>query len=76
TSSGEFHFDLEIERTARANLKAVRQAKQAARLATLDQPSQEEKEDTSSPYILEEEHIEMAEANPPPPPPPRRTLGD
>ncbi|MCI53230.1 hypothetical protein A2U01_0074476, partial [Trifolium medium] len=75
TSSVEFYFDSEIERTARANLKAVRQAKQSARLATLDQPSQEEEEDTSSSYILEEEHIEMAE-NPPLPPPPRRTLGD
>ncbi|MCI79382.1 hypothetical protein A2U01_0100653, partial [Trifolium medium] len=64
----------EIERTARANLKAVRQAKQAVRLATLDQPSQEEEDDTSSPYIMEGEHIEMAESNPPPPP--MRTLGD
>ncbi|MCI84706.1 hypothetical protein A2U01_0105984, partial [Trifolium medium] len=62
------------ERTARANLKAVRQAKQTARLATLDQPSQEEEEDIYSPYILEEEHIEMTEANSPPPP--MRTLGD
>ncbi|MCI61641.1 hypothetical protein A2U01_0082898, partial [Trifolium medium] len=60
--------------TARANRKAVRQAKQAARLATLKQLPQEEEEDTSSPYISEEEHIEMEEANPPPPP--RRTLGD
>ncbi|MCI78560.1 hypothetical protein A2U01_0099830, partial [Trifolium medium] len=50
--------------------------KQAARLATLEQPSQEEEEDTFSPYTLEEEHIEMVEANSPPPPPPRRTLGD
>ncbi|MCI56153.1 hypothetical protein A2U01_0077404, partial [Trifolium medium] len=33
-SSGELLFDPEIERTARANRKAVRQAKQAARLAT------------------------------------------
>ncbi|MCI84140.1 hypothetical protein A2U01_0105416, partial [Trifolium medium] len=33
TSSGELHFDPDIERTARANCKAVRQAKQAARLA-------------------------------------------
>ncbi|MCI66202.1 hypothetical protein A2U01_0087460, partial [Trifolium medium] len=65
TSSGELQFDPEIEKTARANRKAVRQAKQEARLATFEQPSQEE----------EEEHIEMAEANPPPPPPPRRTLG-
>ncbi|MCI82674.1 hypothetical protein A2U01_0103948, partial [Trifolium medium] len=48
TSSGEFYFDPEIERTARANLKAVRQTKKAARLATLDQPSQEEEDDTSS----------------------------
>ncbi|MCI50815.1 hypothetical protein A2U01_0072059, partial [Trifolium medium] len=76
-SSEELQFDLEIEKTARANRKAVKQAKQAARLATLEQSSQEE-EDTSSPYISEEELIEMAEANPspPPPPPPRRTLGD
>ncbi|MCI78893.1 hypothetical protein A2U01_0100164, partial [Trifolium medium] len=57
-----------------ANRKAMRQAKQAARLATLEQLPQEEEEDTSSPIILEEEHIEMAEANPPPPP--RRTLGE
>ncbi|MCI41220.1 hypothetical protein A2U01_0062453, partial [Trifolium medium] len=57
-SSGELLFDPEIERTARANRKAVRQAKQAARLATLEQPTQEEEDDTSSPYIFEEEHIE------------------
>ncbi|MCI54138.1 hypothetical protein A2U01_0075386, partial [Trifolium medium] len=73
TSFGELHFDPEIERIARANRKAVRQAKQADRLATLEQLPQEEEEDTPSPYIFEEEHIEMAEANPPPPPPPRRT---
>ncbi|MCI74932.1 hypothetical protein A2U01_0096198, partial [Trifolium medium] len=66
TSSGELQFNLEIERTAMANRKAVRQANQTARLATLEQPSQEEEEGTSSPYISEEEHIEMAEANPPP----------
>ncbi|MCI93137.1 hypothetical protein A2U01_0114435, partial [Trifolium medium] len=55
TSSGELQFDPKIEKTARANRKAVRQAKQVARLATLDQPSQEKEEDTSSPYISEEE---------------------
>ncbi|MCI72730.1 hypothetical protein A2U01_0093994, partial [Trifolium medium] len=39
-------------------------------------PSQEE--DTSSPYISEEDLIEMVEQHqdPPPSPPPRRTLGD
>ncbi|MCI32048.1 hypothetical protein A2U01_0053260, partial [Trifolium medium] len=58
-----------------ANRKAVRQARQAARLATLGQPSQEE--DTPSLYISEEEDlIEMAENVQNPPPPPRRTLGD
>ncbi|MCI29260.1 hypothetical protein A2U01_0050469, partial [Trifolium medium] len=76
TLSGELQFDPKIEKTARANRKVVRQAKQAARLATLEQPSQEGEEDTSSSYISEEEQIEMAEVNPPPPPPPRRTLGD
>ncbi|MCI62677.1 hypothetical protein A2U01_0083934, partial [Trifolium medium] len=55
TSSGELQFDPEIEKTARANHKEVRRAKQAARLATWEQPSQEEEEDTSSPYISEEE---------------------
>ncbi|MCI80092.1 hypothetical protein A2U01_0101363, partial [Trifolium medium] len=73
TSFGELQFDPEIEKTARANCKAVRQEKQAARLSNLDQPSQEEEEDTSSPYISKEEFEEMADnvQNPPPPPPPR-----
>ncbi|MCI45637.1 hypothetical protein A2U01_0066876, partial [Trifolium medium] len=66
TSSGELQFEPEIEKTARGKRKAVKRVKQAARLATLEQPSQEEEEETSSPYISEEEHIEMAEANPPP----------
>ncbi|MCI83294.1 hypothetical protein A2U01_0104569, partial [Trifolium medium] len=49
------------------NRKAVRLAKEAARLARLE-------EDTSE----EEDLIELAdqEQNSPPPPPPRRTLGD
>ncbi|MCI87237.1 hypothetical protein A2U01_0108519, partial [Trifolium medium] len=71
TSSGELQFDPEIEKTAKANRKVVRQAKQADKLATLEQPSQEEEEDTSSPYISEEEHIEMADNVQNPPPPPR-----
>ncbi|MCI76598.1 hypothetical protein A2U01_0097868, partial [Trifolium medium] len=66
-------YDPEIERTARANRKAVRLAKEPARLAELEQIISEE-EETSK----EEVQIEMAEnvQNPPPPPPPRRTLGD
>ncbi|MCI14706.1 putative athila retroelement ORF1 protein, partial [Trifolium medium] len=74
TSSEQLEFDPEIERTARANRKAVRLAKEAARLARLEQETLEEEEASS--YDSEEEHIEMAEANPPLPPPPRRTLGD
>ncbi|MCI91475.1 hypothetical protein A2U01_0112769, partial [Trifolium medium] len=41
-SSGSLQFDPEIEKTAKANRKAVRQARQATRLATLEQLSQEE----------------------------------
>ncbi|MCI36462.1 hypothetical protein A2U01_0057685, partial [Trifolium medium] len=71
TSSGSLQFDPEIERTARANRKAVRLARETARLAALEQLISEE--ETS-----EEELHEMADNvhNPPPPPPPRRTLGD
>ncbi|MCI15177.1 hypothetical protein A2U01_0036313, partial [Trifolium medium] len=72
--SGSLQFDPEIEKTAKANHKAAREARQAARLAILEQPPQEE--DTSSPYISEDEPIETAEQDPTPPPPPRRTLGD
>ncbi|MCI57888.1 hypothetical protein A2U01_0079139, partial [Trifolium medium] len=62
--------------TARANKKAVRLAKEAARLARLEQESIEEEDSSSDTFI--EDLIEMAEQhqNPPPPPPPRRTLGD
>ncbi|MCI42193.1 hypothetical protein A2U01_0063429, partial [Trifolium medium] len=74
TSSGPLRFDPEIERTARANRKAVRLAKEATRLEMLEQETLEEEE--ASYYDSEEEHIKMAEANPPPPPLPRRTLGD
>ncbi|MCI72030.1 hypothetical protein A2U01_0093293, partial [Trifolium medium] len=70
---GYLQFDPEIEKTARANRKVVRLAKEAARLARLEQVTSEE-EGTSE----EEEQVEMAEnvQNPPPPPPPRSTLGD
>ncbi|MCI68202.1 hypothetical protein A2U01_0089461, partial [Trifolium medium] len=73
-SSGPLRFDPEIERTARANRKAVKLAKEVVRLARLEQETLEE----ASSYDSKEEHIEMAKANPPPPPPPppRRTLGD
>ncbi|MCI34121.1 hypothetical protein A2U01_0055339, partial [Trifolium medium] len=68
--SGGLAYDPEIERTARANRKSVRLAKEAARLARLEQ-----EEENSSPYISEDESIDMGDqANPPPPP--RRTLGD
>ncbi|MCI91821.1 hypothetical protein A2U01_0113116, partial [Trifolium medium] len=50
TSSGSLAFDPEIERTARANRKAVKLAKEAARLARLEQ----EEEEASS-YDSEEE---------------------
>ncbi|MCI32144.1 hypothetical protein A2U01_0053356, partial [Trifolium medium] len=65
TSSGSLQFDPEIERTARANRKAVRLAKEAARLAELEQVISEE-----------EVQVEMEENVQNPPPPPRRTLGD
>ncbi|MCI37829.1 hypothetical protein A2U01_0059056, partial [Trifolium medium] len=64
TSFGSLQYDSEIERTARANRKAVRLAKEAARQAECEQIASEE-----------EVHIEMAEAHPQPPIPPRRTLG-
>ncbi|MCI17422.1 hypothetical protein A2U01_0038569, partial [Trifolium medium] len=72
TPSGSLQFNPEIERTARVNRKAVRLAKEAERLAALEQNISEEEE------ASEEEIEEMAEnvQNPPPPPPPRRTLGD
>ncbi|MCI70693.1 hypothetical protein A2U01_0091956 [Trifolium medium] len=38
-SSGNLQFDLEIEKTAKANRKAAREARQTARLAILEQPS-------------------------------------
>ncbi|MCI97314.1 hypothetical protein A2U01_0118615, partial [Trifolium medium] len=67
---GSLAFDPEIERTARANRKAVRLAKQAARLANIELQEAE----TSSNHS-EDEQLEMEEnvQNPPPPPPPRRT---
>ncbi|MCI43527.1 hypothetical protein A2U01_0064764, partial [Trifolium medium] len=69
-SSGALLFDPEIEKTAKANRK---KAKQATRLANLEQSTQVE-EDFSSPNFsvepMEEENVV------PPPPPPRRTLGD
>ncbi|GAU44809.1 hypothetical protein TSUD_292020 [Trifolium subterraneum] len=69
-------FDPEIERTARANRKVVRQAKEAERLSSLIESSIEGT-DTSE-QDIEEEHIVMADeqANLPVPPPLRRTLGD
>ncbi|GAU44556.1 hypothetical protein TSUD_400200 [Trifolium subterraneum] len=72
TSSSGFLFDPEIEKTARANRKAVRQAKEAARLlASVGQDYQEIQSNT------DQESIEMAgEENYIPVPPPRRTLGD
>ncbi|GAU41074.1 hypothetical protein TSUD_284440 [Trifolium subterraneum] len=72
TSSSEFLFDPEIEKTARGNRKAIRQAKEAARLlASVGQDYQEIQSNT------DQEPIEMAgEENYIPIPPPRRTLGD
>ncbi|MCI57994.1 hypothetical protein A2U01_0079247, partial [Trifolium medium] len=69
-SSESLQFDPEIEKTAKVNCKEAKEARQSARLAILEQPSQEE--ESSSSYISEEEPIEMAA---PPPPPPRRNLG-
>ncbi|GAU38529.1 hypothetical protein TSUD_148110 [Trifolium subterraneum] len=72
TSSSGFLFDPEIEKTARVNRKAVRQAKEAARLlASVGQNHQEIQSNT------DQEPIDMAgEENYIPVPPPRRTLGD
>ncbi|MCI28073.1 hypothetical protein A2U01_0049273, partial [Trifolium medium] len=75
-SSGALLFDLEIEKTAKANRKKAKEAKQAARLANIEQLTSEE-EVSSSSYFSEEEPIEMEghqQANPPVAP--RRTLGD
>ncbi|MCI78531.1 hypothetical protein A2U01_0099801, partial [Trifolium medium] len=52
--------------------KAVRLAKEAARLAALEQIIIEEEETSEDEY---EEMVDNVQ-NPPPPPPPRRTLGD
>ncbi|MCI74031.1 hypothetical protein A2U01_0095295, partial [Trifolium medium] len=48
-TSWDLQFHPKIEKTAKANRKAVREATQATRLAILEQSSQEE--DTSSPYF-------------------------
>ncbi|XP_045831120.1 uncharacterized protein LOC123922450 [Trifolium pratense] len=71
----ELVFDPEIEKTAKANRKAVRLAREAARLAGVAQESSEEA--VSSPNTSDNEANIMAE-NPPPPPPvvPERMLGD
>ncbi|GAU38875.1 hypothetical protein TSUD_67380 [Trifolium subterraneum] len=72
TSSSGLLFDPEIEKTAQANRKAVRQAKDASRLlASASQDYQEIQSNT------DQEPIDMAEEeNHIPVPPPRRTLGD
>ncbi|GAU47100.1 hypothetical protein TSUD_403320 [Trifolium subterraneum] len=72
TSSSGLLFDPEIEKTARANRKAVRQAREAEKLlASLGEHFEEVQTNT------DEEQFDMSEeqANPPVPPP-RRTLGD
>ncbi|MCI58318.1 hypothetical protein A2U01_0079572, partial [Trifolium medium] len=60
----------EIEKTAKANRKAARLAREAARLVGATHEISEE--EVSSPYTSDDETSNMAEANPPP----RRTLGD
>ncbi|MCI66238.1 hypothetical protein A2U01_0087496, partial [Trifolium medium] len=69
----ELVFDPEIEKTAKANRKAARFAREAARLAGATREISEEK--VSSPHTWDDETNSMAEANPPPPLL-RRTLGD
>ncbi|MCI39493.1 hypothetical protein A2U01_0060725, partial [Trifolium medium] len=72
----ELLFDPEIEKTAKANRKATKLAKEAASQAHFEQELSEE-EVLSSSFVVEEELIEMEEEHiVPPPPPPRRTLGD
>ncbi|PNY08906.1 hypothetical protein L195_g005444 [Trifolium pratense] len=72
----ELLFDPEIEKTAKANRKATKLAKEAASQAHFEQELSEE-EVSSSSFFPEEELIEMEEEHVvPPPPPPRRTLGD
>jgi hypothetical protein len=69
-------FDPEIEKTAKANRKATKLAKEVASQAYLERETSEE-EISSSSHFSEEEPIEMEghqEANPPVQP--RRTLGD
>ncbi|PNX66406.1 hypothetical protein L195_g063037, partial [Trifolium pratense] len=68
----ELIFDPEIEKTAKANRKAVRLAREVARLAGVAQERSEEV--VSNPNTSENEANIMAE-NPPPPPPvvPERT---
>ncbi|PNX61337.1 putative athila retroelement ORF1 protein, partial [Trifolium pratense] len=71
TGTADLQYDPEIEKTARANRKAVREAQRAATREGNNNITEE----------LEAADFEMddpVEANPPPPPPPpqRRTLGD
>ncbi|GAU48567.1 hypothetical protein TSUD_137520 [Trifolium subterraneum] len=66
----ELLFDPEIEKTAKANRKAVRLARQAARLASGTRETS--KEESSSSHTSDEETKNMAGVVQPP----RRTLGD
>ncbi|MCI43746.1 hypothetical protein A2U01_0064984, partial [Trifolium medium] len=71
-AQGELLYDSEIEKTARANRKAVREA---ARLAKFSH--EESEEEVSSLHTSDDETSIMGDANQqPPPPPPERTLGD
>jgi hypothetical protein len=70
---GELLFVPEIEKFAKANRKEARLAKEAERLARIEQENIENA--STSSQESEEEHFEMGD-NPPPPPLPRRTLGD
>ncbi|MCI95603.1 hypothetical protein A2U01_0116901, partial [Trifolium medium] len=64
----ELIFDPEIEKIAKANRKAARLAREAARVVgTTHEISEEE---VSSPHTSDDETSSMAEGNPPP----RRTL--
>ncbi|PNX60028.1 putative athila retroelement ORF1 protein, partial [Trifolium pratense] len=68
----ELYFDPEIEKTARANRKAARLAREAARSANIANNISEE-EVSSLEHSDNEANIHIMAADPPPP---LRTLGD
>ncbi|PNX61669.1 hypothetical protein L195_g060773, partial [Trifolium pratense] len=73
TGPGELHFDPEIEKTARANRKAAREALLASRdKATSSGDHNYQPQNFADMEYEQDPPVDVQ----PPPPPPRRTLGD